>query len=43
MAPQAVARPLDVDDDSMVKKPVQQRGGDHGVPEHRTLPLLLMG
>ena len=31
MAPQAVARPFDVDDDSVVKEPIQQRGGDHGV------------
>ena len=34
MAPQAVARPFDVDDDSVVKEPIQQRGGDHGVREH---------
>ncbi len=34
MAPQAIARSLDVHDDGVVKEPVQQGCGDHRVTEH---------
>lgn len=30
----AVAGALDLDDDGVVKKPVEQRCGDHGIAEH---------
>ena len=30
---QAVARPLDLNDDGMVKQPIEQCGGDYGVAE----------
>jgi hypothetical protein len=31
---QPVACPFDLHDDGMVEQPVEQRGGDNGVPEH---------
>ena len=33
MAAQAIACPLDLNDDGMVKPPIQQRGGDDGIAE----------
>ena len=30
---EAVARALDLDDDSVVQEPVEQRGGDDGIAE----------
>ena len=35
MLTQAVTGALDVHDDGLVKQPVQQRGGDDGIPENR--------
>lgn len=43
MRAQAVAGALDLDDHGVVQQPVEQRGCDHGLPEYRRLPLLLMG
>ena len=40
---QAVAGTLDLDDDGVVEEPVQQRGGDDRVTEHRGLPQPLTG
>ena len=31
--PQAIARSLDLEHDGMVQKPIEQRGGDHGIAE----------
>ena len=30
---QPVARSLDLEDDSVMEEPVEQRGGDHGIAE----------
>ena len=36
MLTEAVARAFDLDDDGMVEKPVEQRGGDDGIAEDLT-------
>ncbi len=43
MLAKPVARSLDLDHHCMMQEAVQQRGGDHSIPEHRTLPSLSTG
>jgi hypothetical protein len=40
---QAIAGAFDLDDDGVVKKPVQQGGGDHWIAEHGKVRQSLSG
>jgi hypothetical protein len=42
MLAKPITRPLDLDDDGVVKQAIEERGGDHWVAEHRrVLPSLI--
>jgi hypothetical protein len=40
---QAIAGPLDLDDDSVVKEPIEKRRCDDLIAEYRRAPLFLIG